>query len=113
RQARDDAVALDPRAVPGSRTRVLRPAARRADEPSPDRSTPAHEPMTLTTTATLLGLALAGIVAWALEGADRNGTLAGAAAGAAVTAWGVARQRRAIRTRPAGALRVLVEGFLV
>src|SRR5262249_58146028 len=71
------------------------------------------ESMTLTTTAMLLGLALAAVVSWQLDGAARNGALAGATLGAAVTAWGLARQRRMIRTHPAGALRALVEGFLV
>jgi hypothetical protein len=69
--------------------------------------------MPLTTLATLLGLAAAGLYAWSAGGTLAAGALAGTLAGAALTGWGVLRQRRVIAHDPARALRVLVESFLL
>ena len=68
--------------------------------------------MSLTTIATLAGLAAAGLVAWRLGGSLGAGAAAGFVAGASVTLWGIARQRRVILAHPARALQTMVESFL-
>ena len=68
--------------------------------------------MSLTTTATLIGLGASLFVAWRLGGALGAGASAGFVVGAAVTGWGIVRQRRVIASRPGRALQALVEGFL-
>lgn len=69
--------------------------------------------MTLTTIATLGGLAGAALVAWRFGGPIGAGAIVGYVGGAAITGFGLARQRRVIRERPEHALRALVEAFLV
>lgn len=69
--------------------------------------------MPWTMLATSSGLIGSGLFAWLYGGAIGAGVVTGFLAGAAVTAWGVVRQRRAIPTDPGRAMRILVEGFLV
>jgi hypothetical protein len=68
--------------------------------------------MTLTTLTTSIGLAAAVALAAWLGGAPGSGVLAGFCVGAAVTGWGVLRQRRVLRSYPQHAMRTMVEGFL-
>ncbi len=69
--------------------------------------------MTLTATASLIGLAAAALLAWRLGGSVGAGVLAGFLGSCAVTGWGILRQRRVLSSAPERALRVMVESFLV
>ncbi len=69
--------------------------------------------MTLTATASLVGLAVAALVAWRLGGPAGTGVLAGFLGASAITGWGILRQRRVLSSAPERALRVMVESFLV
>jgi hypothetical protein len=68
--------------------------------------------MTLTTAGTLLGLAIAGSLAWWLGGSVGTGLIAGFVAGASIAGLCVAWQRRVLATHPERMLQVAVAGFL-
>lgn len=69
--------------------------------------------MTLTTGATLLGLAAIAAVAWSVGGTAGTGVLAGGLLAASVTVFGLAWQRHLMRTDPKRALGSVAVGFLV
>jgi hypothetical protein len=70
-------------------------------------------PMTHTTAGTLIGLAIAGAVAWFAGGSLGRGILAGAVAGAFITGLCLAWQRHTLEYKPEKLVHVAVAGFLV
>jgi hypothetical protein len=69
--------------------------------------------MTLTTGATLIGLAAIAVVAWSLGGTSGTGVLAGGLLAASVTGFGLVWQRHMMRTAPKQALNATVVAFLL
>jgi hypothetical protein len=69
--------------------------------------------MTLTTVGTLIGLAVAGSLAWWVGGSSGTGVLSGFVTGALVAGLCVAWQRRVLASNPARMLHAAVAGFLI
>ncbi len=70
-------------------------------------------PMSKTSLITLLGLAVAIVIAMEQEPAQRAGILAGAVLGAGIGLLGFAWLRHSLEYRPARAFNTLVLGFLI
>lgn len=64
------------------------------------------------TLGTLVGLAVASVVAWRLGGAEGTGVLAGYLTASCLSALGVAWQVHLLRTRPAQVMSAVVGAFL-
>lgn len=69
--------------------------------------------MTLTTAGTLIGLAIAGSLAWFIGGSTGTGLLAGFLCGASVAGLCLAWQRHVLTWHPERLVHVAVAGFLV
>jgi MFS family permease len=69
--------------------------------------------MTLTTAGTLIGLAIAGSLAWFIGGSLGVGLVAGFLCGASVTGLFLAWQRRVLARHPERLVHSAVAGFLV